>query len=52
VGFESSVSIETRYGLDGPWIEPRLGAKLSAHIQTDPGSHPDSYTIGTGLSGE
>jgi len=48
VGLDSSDSIATRYGLDGPGIEPRLGAKLSAPIQTDPGAHPVSYIIGSG----
>jgi len=24
------------------------GARFSAPVQTDPGSHPDSYTMGTG----
>ena len=48
MGLDSSVSVATRYGLDGPGIETRLGAKLSAPIQTDPGAHSASYTIGTG----
>jgi len=52
VGHDSPVSIATRYGLDGPGIEPRLGVKLSAPIQTDTGAHPASYTIGTGSFGE
>jgi hypothetical protein len=39
---DSSVGIATRYGLDGPGIEPRLGARFSARTQ------PVSYTIGTG----
>ena len=44
----SSVGIATRYGLDGPGIESRWGARFSAPAQTSPGAHPDSYTIGTG----
>jgi hypothetical protein len=38
----------TRYGLDGPGIESRWGAKSSAPVQTGCGAHPASYTIGTG----
>ena len=45
---DSSVVIATRYGLDVPGIEPRLGAKLFAPLQTDPGAHPASYTMATG----
>ena len=44
----SSVSIVTGYGLDGPGIESRLGARFSAPVQTGPGAHPASYTMGTG----
>ena len=40
--------IATRYGLDGPGIESRLGAKFSAPVQTGPGAHPASYTVGSG----
>ena len=36
----------TRYGLDGPGIESRWGARFSAPVQTDPGDHPTSYTMG------
>ena len=35
------------YGLDGLEIESRWGARLSAPVQTGPGAHPASYTIGT-----
>ena len=45
---DSSVGIATRYELDGPGIESRWGAKFSAPIQTGPGAHPASYTMGTG----
>jgi hypothetical protein len=48
VGRDSSVSIATRYGLDGPGIESRWGARFSAPVQTGPGAHPASYTMGTG----
>ena len=44
-GWDSSVSIVTRYGLDGPGIESRWGARFSA---PGPGAHPTSYTVGTG----
>ena len=47
-GWDSSVSIATRYGLDGPGIESQWGARFSAPVQTGPGSHPASYTMGTG----
>ena len=45
---DSSVSIATRYGLDGPGIETRWGAKFSAPVQTGPADRPDSYTWGNG----
>jgi hypothetical protein len=38
------VGIITRYGLEGPGIESRFGAKFSALVQTDPGFHPAYYT--------
>ena len=49
-GRDSSVGIATRYGLDGPWIESRCGggARFSAPVQTGPGAHPASCTMGTG----
>jgi hypothetical protein len=47
MGRDSSVGIATRYGLDGPGIESRWGARFSAPVQTGPGAHPASYTIGT-----
>jgi len=48
VGRDSSVSIATRYGLDGPGIESRWGTRFSAIVQTGPGAHPATYTMGTG----
>ena len=48
VGRDSSVGIATRYGVDGPGIESRWGARYSAPVQTDPGAHPASCTMGTG----
>ena len=47
-GRDSSVGIATRYGLDGPGIESRWVARFSAPLQTGPGAHPASYTMGTG----
>ena len=47
-GPESSVGIATRYRLlNGPGIECRWGP-FSAPVQTGPGTHPSSSTIGTG----
>ena len=44
----SSVGIATGYGLDGPGIESRWEATFSAPVQTGPGAHPASCTMGTG----
>ena len=44
----SSVGIATHYGLDGPGIESQRWARFSAPVQTGPGAHPASYTMGTG----
>jgi len=44
----SSVGTATVYGLDGPGIESRCGARFSAPVQTSPGAHPVSYTTSTG----
>ena len=44
----SSVGIVTGYGLDSPGIESLLGVRFSAHVQTGPGDHPASCTMGTG----
>jgi hypothetical protein len=48
MGRDSSVGIVTHYGLDGPGIESRWEARFSAVIQTGPGAHLASYTVGTG----
>ena len=48
MGRDSSVGIATRYGMDGPGIESRWEARFSAPVQTGPGAHPASYTMGTG----
>jgi hypothetical protein len=47
-GRDSSLSVAAHYGLDGPGIESRWGARFSAPVQTGPGTHPVSYTKGTG----
>jgi len=39
--------IETRYGLNGPGIESRWGARFFTPAQTGPGAHSASYTINT-----
>jgi hypothetical protein len=44
----SSVGITTGYGLDGPGIESRWWGRFSAPVQTGPGAHPASCTMGTG----
>jgi hypothetical protein len=44
----SSVGIATGYGLDGPRIESRWGARFSTPVQTGPGDHPTHCTMGTG----
>jgi len=46
-GRESSVGIATCYGLDGPGSNSG-GDRLSTPVQTGPGAHSSSYTIGTG----
>ena len=43
----SVVCIATGYGLDGQGIEFRWGARFSAPVQTGPGTHPASCTMGT-----
>ena len=45
---DSSVGIETRYGLDDPGIVSRWGARFSAPVHAGPGAHPACYTKGTG----
>jgi hypothetical protein len=48
VGHDSSVGIATGYGMDGSGIESRWEARFSAPVQTGPGAHPASCTMGTG----
>jgi hypothetical protein len=43
----SSVGIVTVYGPDDPGIESLFGARFSAPVQTGPGAHPASRTMGT-----
>jgi len=47
-GLGCAVDIATGYGLDGPGIESRWGARFSAPVQTGPGAHSVSCTMGTG----
>ena len=48
-GSGSVVAIATGYGLDGPGIESLWGGeRFSAPVQTGPGTHPASCTVGTG----
>jgi len=47
-GQVSVVGITTGYRVDGPGIESQWGARFSAPVQTGPGVHPASCTIGTG----
>jgi hypothetical protein len=49
---DSSVDIATSYGLDGPVIESRWGARFFAHVQTGPGAHPASCSMGTRSLGQ
>ena len=48
MGRDIPVGIATCYGLDGPEIECRWGARFSSPAQTYPVVHPASYTKGTG----
>jgi len=43
------VGIATGHRLDGPGMESRRGARFSAPVQTSPGAHPASCTMGTGF---
>jgi len=40
------VGIATCYGLNGPGIESRWGARFSTRVQTGPGAHSASYAMG------
>jgi hypothetical protein len=41
-------SVSDWLGLAGPENESRWGARFFVHIQTGPGAHPASCTVGTG----
>jgi hypothetical protein len=43
----SVVGIVIGYMLDGPGIKSRWGARFSTPVQTTPGAHQASYTMGT-----
>jgi hypothetical protein len=45
---DSAVSIATRYGWAVQGSNPGGWARFSAPVQTVPGAHPVSYTVGTG----
>ena len=47
-GRDSAVGIATRYGLDSSGDRFPVEARFSAPVQTGPGIHPASYTMGTG----
>jgi len=44
----SIVRIATSYGLDGPGIKSQWGRDFFAPVQTSPGAHRASCTMGTG----
>ena len=44
----SSVRKATRYSVEAPGIDSRWGARFSPTVQTGPGAHSVSYTMGTG----
>jgi hypothetical protein len=50
VGWDSAVAIVTGYSLEGQDIESRWGARFPAPVQTGPGAHPASCTMGIGSS--
>jgi hypothetical protein len=47
-GLGSSVGTATDYGMDGPGIKFRWGARFSAPVQIGLGAQPASCTMGTG----
>jgi hypothetical protein len=47
MGRDSAVGIDTRYGLEGPGIESRWGARFFSVVQTVPVAHPACYIMGT-----
>jgi hypothetical protein len=51
VGWDSSVGTATEYVLQGPGIES-LEVRFFTPVQTGPGGHPVSSTVGTGFLSE
>jgi hypothetical protein len=49
VGRDSSVGLATSYGAVRSGDRLQVVARFSAPLQTDPGTHPASYTMDTGL---
>ena len=47
MGWDSSVGIATRYGLEGPGIESRWEARFIAPVHTGPVAHSTLCTMGT-----
>ena len=48
MGHDNTVSVATRYRLDGPGDRIPVEARFSAPVQTGPVAHPASYTVGVG----
>jgi hypothetical protein len=48
MGQYSSVGIVTHYRLDSLGIKSQLGARFTIPVQTGPGVHLASYTVGNG----
>jgi hypothetical protein len=48
VGRNNAVVLRLAMGLDGPGIESRWETRFSAPVQSGPGAHPASCTLGTG----
>ena len=48
VGLDSSVGIATGYGAGRSGDRIPVGARFSAQVQTGPGAHPATCTMGTG----
>jgi len=45
---DSVIGIATSYRLENSGIESQWGTRFSPPVQTGPGAHPPSYTMGTG----
>jgi len=48
MGHDISVGIASRLRAEGSGDRIPVGARFSTPVQTGPGAHPSSYTIGTG----